>query len=210
MKNFLIVDDHAMTRVGVITTVTAHLRVKIREADNMQQALQWLDAEKFDLVLLDINIPDGHSSHMVGQLRERQKDVKILVFSGHDERIYALKFLEKGANGYLSKACTTEQFLQALDVVQNSRIYVSAQIEEMIIRDLLNTKGTKLKPDKLSRREKEIAQLLMQGHGVSTIGNILNLKSSTVSTIKRSIFEKLQITSVVDLVKRGDLAFFGM
>lgn len=210
MKNFLIVDEHALTRVGIIATVKEHLTVKIREAGSMQQALLWLESEKFDLVLLDINVPGGHSPRMVGQLRERQKDVKILIFSGHDERIYALRFLERGVNGYLSKACSTEQFLNALEVVQNSRIYVSAQIEEIIIQNFLNASGKRLKPDKLSKREKEIAQLLMQGNGVSAIGNMLNLKASTVSTIKRSIFEKLGITNVVDLIKFSEQAFFGI
>ncbi len=204
MKNYLIVDDHMLARVGMVTLINERLSATVREASTLPQALELLGRERFDLILLGINIPGGQSSKMIGQIRDRQKDVKILMFSGYDERMHALSFLEKGVNGFLSKVCTTEQFFEALEVVQSSRRFVSSDVQEMIIQELFSTKSLKLKVNKLSKRETEITQLLVQGHASSSVGSILNLKPSTVSTVKRRIFEKLKVNSVVDLVKHFD------
>lgn len=198
MKNFLIVDDHAVTRLGIASMIKETFSASIREADNMHQALHWLQTEKIDLIILDINIPGGNALHMIRQIKEEQSEAKILVFSGYDERIHALQFIKNGADGYLSKLCTPEQFHGAINTVQNSQKYISAEVGDMIIEELL---APKEKVKVLSRREHEIAQLLAQGRSVSDISSILNLKRNTISTLKHGILNKLQIANVVELVK---------
>src|SRR5688500_9926427 len=104
MTRVLIADDHAIVRYGTNLLVKEVLPEGIiQEAVTFEQMIQLLDTQPFDLLILDINIPGGNNLQMIDVVRLRQPAVKILIFSGYDEQLFAIRYLQAGANGYLMK-----------------------------------------------------------------------------------------------------------
>jgi DNA-binding NarL/FixJ family response regulator len=199
-KQILIVDDHLVVRNGVAMVLEKQIEeVTISNAENFFEAISLLKETFFDLIILDINIPGGKSTEMINDLRTIQPAVKILVFSAHEEEHYALKYILAGANGYLNKLCSEEKMMFAINSIFESSTYVSSEL----MTQLVTEKGGKknLNPrDVLSKRELQIAELLINGNGNLEISNMLNIHMSTVSTYKARVFEKLNISNLVELI----------
>ncbi|RED22631.1 LuxR family two component transcriptional regulator [Flavobacterium cutihirudinis] len=200
-KKILIVDDHLVVRNGVAMVLEKQIEdVQISNAENFFEAIDLLKDTLFDLVILDINIPGGKYTEMIGELRAIQPLVRILVFSAHEEEQHALKFISAGANGYLNKLCSEEKMIFAIKSIFESSTYISQEL----VSKLLDIKGTQkvINPKEvLSKRELQIAELLIEGNGNLEISNKLNIHMSTVSTYKARVFEKLKIHNLVELIK---------
>ena len=199
-KKILIVDDHLVVRNGVAMVLEKQIEdVAISNAENFFDAIAFLKEDSFDLIILDINIPGGKSTEMITDLRAIQPCVRILVFSAHEEEHYALKYISVGANGYLNKLCSEEKMMFAITSIFESSTYISAEL----VNKLVEAKGRKkaINPmDVLSKRELQIAQLLINGNGNLEISNMLDIHMSTVSTYKARVFEKLKISNLVELI----------
>src|SRR5258708_6029258 len=118
MFNILIADDHEIVRVGTTLLVKEiYSTATVEQTDDFNKALQLLDKNKYDLLILDVNIPGGNTFDMIGLARLRQKDIPILIFSSYDEELYSLRFLEEGANGYVSKDASSNMVKQAIKTV---------------------------------------------------------------------------------------------
>lgn len=199
-KKILIVDDHLVVRNGVAMVLEKQIEdVAISNAENFFEAIALLKEGSFDLIILDINIPGGKSTEMITDLRAIQPCVRILVFSAHEEEHYALKYITAGANGYLNKLCSEEKMMFAINSIFESSTYISAEL----VNKLVEAKGRKkaINPmDVLSKREHQIAQLLINGNGNLEISNMLDIHMSTVSTYKARVFEKLKISNLVELI----------
>jgi two-component system, NarL family, invasion response regulator UvrY len=200
----LIADDHAIVRYGTSFVIKELLPTgTIREANNFDQALKLLDTDRFDLMVLDINIPGGNNLQMIDVIRLRQPKVKILIFSGYDEQLYALRYLQAGADGYVVKQATDEELKMAIQTIQNNDKYISHTIRQGLLNGLSAKKATPRNPlASLSNREMEIMQQLVIGVSVAEIGLTLGLQISTVSTYKSRIFEKMKVNNVVELAER--------
>ncbi|MBS7254104.1 response regulator transcription factor [Flavobacterium branchiicola] len=199
-KKILIVDDHLVVRNGVAMVLEKQIEdVAISNAEDFFEAIALLKDFPFDLIILDINIPGGKSTGMISDIRAIQPTVKILVFSAHEEEQYALKYISAGANGYLNKLCSEEKMMFAINSIFETSTYISSEILAL----LLETKHTQksINPKEvLSKREIQIAELLIEGNGNLEISNKLNIHMSTVSTYKARVFEKLKITNLVELI----------
>src|SRR6478735_3900973 len=104
IKKILIVDDHFIVRSGMALLLENEIEnVLVFGVNDFPEALVEIANTFFDLIILDINLPGGKKYHMIDDLRELQKDVKILIFSAHEEDIYAIRYIQAGANGYLNK-----------------------------------------------------------------------------------------------------------
>jgi DNA-binding NarL/FixJ family response regulator len=203
----LIADDHAIVRYGTSLVIKELLPSGvIREAHNFDQALKLLETNKFDLLVLDINIPGGNNLQMIDVIKLRQPSIKILIFSGYDEQVYALRYLQAGADGYLVKQAPEAELKMAVQTIQNNDKYISHTVRQSLLNGLSTKNALTLNPlTSLSNREMEIMQQLVLGAAVAEIGASLGLQVSTVSTYKSRIFEKLKVTNVVDLVEKVKL-----
>lgn len=195
-QNVLIVDDHAIVRSGIEILLTDRIESAFfYEADCFEKCLDILNNYKIDLVILDINLPEGLKTTMISKIRSINPIQKILIFSAHEEEEIKLKYIRAGVNGFVSKLEDEKKFIDAVIEILN---YGSSISNEFLFKaneiDLIDSK------DKLSSREMEVANLLLKGYGNLEIANELNLKMSTVSTYKNRIFEKLNISSLVELV----------
>jgi len=199
-KKILIVDDHLVVRNGVAMVLEKQIEdVAISNAENFFDAVAVLKEVSFDLIILDINIPGGKSTEMISDIRAIQPSVKILVFSAYEEEQYALKYMSSGANGYLNKLCSEEKMMFAINSIFESSTYISAELVNKLVERRVNKE--QINPlEVLSKREFQIAELLINGNGNLEISNKLDIHMSTVSTYKARVFEKLKISNLVELI----------
>lgn len=200
IKKILLVDDHFIVRSGMSFLLKNEIDgIQVFEANNFPEAIAELEKNFFDLVILEINLSGGKKHHMIADLRELQKDVKILIFSVYEEDIYAFRYIQAGANGYLNKLSESDTIVKAVKAVLKVGIYISADILDKLISFSQNKKENRNPLVKLSQREFEIAGLLVKGYGNLEIANELDIKMTTVSTHKLNIFKKARITNIIEL-----------
>lgn len=197
---FIIADDHSVVRRGVSFVLKElYPAATVFMAASFAEIYKILEAEKVDLLFLDVNFPDGSSLGIIPYLKRVKPGMKILIFSAFDEEIYAVRYLSAGANGYLNKLCTENDIKNAVDLIMLSGKYISENIRMKIMDTFIfNNNFNPL--SQLSNREIEIAKLLVKGHSNSAICELLQLKKTTVSTYKRRVFEKLEINKLTSLI----------
>ena len=207
--SFITADDHSMiTKSLSFILQDLYSNAEIFQINNIAGIIRILNTTKVDLLLLDISFPDGDTLSIIPTLKKIQPDLKILIFSGHEEDIYALRYINAGANGYLSKLSKEEEIKGAITEILNSGKYFSRNLQDKIMDNYIFNRPSNLL-EQLSNRELEIARLLTEGYGNTEICNELNLQKSTVSTYKTRVFEKLEIQNIPDLIRLFDLYSHG-
>lgn len=199
MHSVLIADDHPMVRAGMRQFLETEIRPRhIAEAGTGQEVLDKLRAERFDLLILDINMPDRGGLDILRNIQASQPQLRVLVVSGYPERQYAVNVLKAGAAGYLQKEAASEELIRAVNVVLSGRRYVSATLAEQLVKDL---DGDRDQPAHaaLSEREFQIFCKLAMGRSVSDIARELFLSVKTVSTYRSRILEKMSFASNADM-----------
>lgn len=206
IMHILIADDHAIVRHGTMLFINEWLPgAKISEADNFNKVAKMLGEQVFDLLILDINIPGGNNIQMVDVARLKQPGIRILIFTAYDEQLYAIRYLQAGANGYLHKLASEEQIRKAIETVLHDEQYMSREVKDLLLK-MVMASGRRPPHENplhtLSNREIEVARFLVQGMSLIEISRALHLQISTVSTYKNRIFEKLEISNLVELVEK--------
>ncbi len=198
-NSILILDDHLVVRKGVKLFLNERFAsYTVYECENYPSVLDLIQRVSFDVIFLDININGVENIKMMREIKDRQPDVKILVFSSHEEKQYGLRYIQNGADGFLNKFCSEEKMELALKQLLEKGFFYSESIKSKLSTSVKSKEvGSPL--ELLSNREFEIAKLLVDGEGNLEISNKLDLKMSTVSTYKNRIFEKLKVNSVVAL-----------
>lgn len=202
-KNILIADDHSVVRMG-LSMVLKKIRplASIKEVDDYQKVFNCISSSSFDLIILDINMPNGSFQDTLELIKIKHPATKVLVFSSQDESIYAIRYLKMGADGFLHKLSTEKEMTLALENMLNKGQYLSDPIKNKLIFQQLNKEESHENPlEVLSDREIAVAKLLMKGLPLKEISQDLNLHTSTVSTYKTRIFKKLDIQSVPELIR---------
>jgi DNA-binding NarL/FixJ family response regulator len=204
----LIVEDHPLIQMGLKLLISeSESKATVVQCDSFQEGMRLLDQEKFDLLILDIDIPGGANIKMMTMIRNKQPDIVILIHSGYDEQIYALPYIKAGANGFLSKQASHEEFKTALKAVMGKGKYVSYQVQQILLNTIReNNFGKVMNPiTSLSPNEMRVMQLLTEGKWTKEIAAIMNVKENTVSTYKRRIFTKLDVVDSIELSKKVSL-----
>ena len=205
--SFVVADDHIVVRKGLAFFIESIYPFStIRKVSTFKEVIKLVSAEKIDLLILDVNFPDGTSLSLVPTIKELQPTIKILIFSAFDEDVYAMRYLNAGANGYLNKLCGENDLKEAINTVLVSGRYVSQNIQNKVL-DSVIFKKPENPFEQLSNREIEIAKLFVEGFGNNYISEVLNIGKSTVSTYKNRIFEKLDINSLAALISLYNIHF---
>src|SRR4026208_122796 len=200
MIRVLLADDHAIVRRGLkqILAETEDIRTE-GEVDSGAGVLREVRAKKYDMVLLDITLPDQNGLEVLGQLRAVRPNLPVLMLSVHPEEQYAVRALKTGAAGYLTKDSAPEEMVAAIRKVYRGGKYVSAALAERLVGLLGEQEGAP--HESLSEREFQVMLLLANGKSVSEIANRLALRSKTVSTYRSRLMEKLGMKSIAELVR---------
>ena len=204
---FLIADDHSVVRQGISLVVKELFsKAVIYTAGSFKDTLKIVKETKLDLLILDINFPDGNSINIIPEVKTIQPDIKILIFTAFDESIYAMRYLNAGASGFLNKGCSEDEIKQAIESMVATGKYVTQTIKDRILDSYISK--TPINPlEKLSIREVEVARLLIKGYGNLEISELLQIKKTTVSTFKNRVFEKLEIDNLAALIELFQLYF---
>jgi len=199
MARILVADDHAMIRAGLRQWLEQDRSVDaIAEASTGAETLQQLRDGHWDLVILDINMPDRSGIDILRHIRSGHPDTRVLVISGFSEKQYAINVLRAGAAGYLAKDQAPEEFMRAVHTVLAGRRFVSAALSEMLVSALDEPTEQPLHAS-LSQREFQILCKLAVGRSVSEIAQELFISVKTVSTYRARVLEKMKLTTNADL-----------
>ncbi len=199
MSRVLIADDHAVVRAGFRQFLVADPTISgVGEASSGNETLDMLRREGWDLVLLDIHMPDRSGLDILRHIHTGYPAVRVLVMSGLPEQQYAVNVLRAGASGYLSKDSAPDELMRAVRTVLAGRRYVSAQLAELLVAELDGDADQPLHA-RLSTREFQIFCKIATGRGVSEIANELSLSVKTVSTYRSRILEKMGFHANADI-----------
>lgn len=197
--NFLLADDHSLIRQGVEFLIEEiGFEGDVFHASTLQKVLETVEMRQIEIVVIDAIFPDGNSLNIISEIKSIKPEVKILVFSGVDESTQSIKYINAGANGFLSKLSEENEIKEAILKIHQTGKYISSITQGLLI-DSLQNRNIINPLQKLTERELEIAEMYAKGYGNLEIANNLNVKQNTISTIKKRIFDKLHIENVVDL-----------
>lgn len=202
--NVLLIEDHAVVRMGMRLVIRELFQnASVLESEDFNEGLRIVHDKPIDLVILDIHLPGGQDVKMIDMIKKARKNIKILIFSGLAEDKYAVKYVQAGADGYLSKRSDPGMYGEAVLAVANEKKYLSEAVRQQLVTHLPQNYH-KIKRRKwvgLTDRELEISRLLIKGLWTKEIATQLELKLSTVSTFKKKIFQKCGVTSAIELSK---------
>ena len=206
-SRILIVDDHDVVRVGFKQMLSEHSRFNVAgEAGSAADALEALRKDPYDIVLLDLSLPDGSGIDVLRRIKVRYPDTRVLVLSGFSEEQYGVNMLRAGASGFLSKTCSSAELIKAIDTVAVGRRYVSPKLAD-ILAEGLGTPTDKPLHEQLSEREFQIFCHLAEGKTVSQVSELLFISVKTVSTYRARLMEKMGLHTNSELtyyaVKNG-------
>jgi DNA-binding NarL/FixJ family response regulator len=200
MIRVVLADDHMLMREGLRRVLQTHPDFEVLgEAATGNEVLQWVRQGGFDVLLLDLSMPEHSGVDFIGYLKKLAPKLPILVLTMHEEEQYAVRCIRAGAARYLTKDSAATELVGALRRVASGRLYISPVVAEQLVLDAIpNTEA----PHKLlSDREFEVFQLTVHGKSPTEIAGQLHLSVKTVSTHKARILQKMNMHSVAELVR---------
>ena len=210
MIKVLVADDHAVVRRGLrqILSETSDIMVG-GEAATAPETLQRVREQRWDVVILDISLPDGNGIELIGEIRRERPETRVLVLTVHSEDQYAVRAVRAGAAGFLTKETAPSLLVDAVRRVATGGRYVSMELAETLASMLAGE--AKGEPhEHLSDREFEVMKLLASGKTVSQIAQSLGLSVKTISTHRTRILRKMNMKTNAELtqyaVRRGLVA----
>lgn len=196
-----VIDDHATTRLGIrqILSEEFHLAA-FGEAADAASAMRGLEQGTWDLLILDITLPDRDGLQVLREVKARWLGLPVLIFSVHPEEQFALRALKAHASGYLAKERAPEELANAVRDVLAGRVYLAPYVAARLAGATGPT-APALPHENLSDREFEVMLMIARGHTGKSIGNQLRLSEKTVSTYRARVFRKMRFSGTADLIR---------
>jgi len=198
-KKILIADDHDVVLFGTKLALESRVEnVTIDTAGDYYQAMHKISKEKFDLIIMDINMPGTKNIKMIQEIKSIDQDMKILIFSAYEESV-GMQYIKEGANGYINKLSTVDELAEAvIKIFTVGNYYPYNMVSQMF---QASTEKKPLNPiETLTEKEYKIFVLFSQGLGNLEISNLMEIHTTTVSTYKRRIYKKLKVSNLAELI----------
>ncbi|MGH8021036.1 MAG: response regulator [Opitutaceae bacterium] len=202
--SIFLVDDHPLVRQGLGQVIGAETDMAIcGEAETAAKALSGIDAKKPDLVIVDISLRGNNGLELIKNIKAIHHNLPILVFSMHDETVYAQRALRAGARAYVMKQESADKIILAIRRIMSGDIYVSNRVADQVLHQLVSGGGDPAGSpvDRLSDRELEVIQLIGRGLSTREIAGSLNLSVKTIESHRAHIKEKLNLRNATELVQ---------
>ncbi len=191
MIKILVVDDHALIRKGLKQLLEGSQDIQVTgEAETGMQAINMTRKNHFDLVLLDIDLPDKHGMDVLKQLKIEQPGIKIIVLSMYPEDQYGVRALKAGAAGYINKQSAPDKLLCTIQHVISGKKYISETMAEQMLNDLIG-ESQELMHQSLSNREYQTLSLMASGKSLTEISKTMLISPKTVSVYRARMLEKM-------------------
>lgn len=201
MIKILVVDDHTIVREGLKQILAESPGMVVAgEASSGQEVLQKIRQQTFDLIVMDISLPDRNGLEILEQVKIISPKMPVLILSMHAEEQYATRAFKAGASGYLTKESASEQLISAIQKVAQGGKYVSPGLAEKLVFELVKDSQKPLH-EILSDRELQVLCLLASGNTLTEISQTLCLSVKTVSTHRARILEKMGMRNNAELIR---------
>ncbi len=196
----LIVDDHTLFRKGLKEILLDLPSIgECKEAKDGFEAIKLVEKENFDLIMLDIAMPQIDGLETLRRLKSIKPDVKILLISMYPEEQYASRALKMGANGYMTKSADPEELTKAVDKILRGGKYIPDSFSDKLISYLQKTQD--IQPhERLSEREFQVFLMIAKGKSLIDISKELSISIKTVSTYRTRILEKLDLKNNAEII----------
>ena len=203
MINLLVADGHPIVQKGLQSLFKSSSQIKITGfVSTTEELFDYVSKNSVDIVLMEMDIPTVNGVTALRRLKKEYPDVKVVMFSGQSEDVYAISTLKAGASGYLSKSVQPEMIEEALQKVGSGGIFISNDLAQRLAFDESTNKPRRLFR-RLSTREVEVLKLLAAGRRNKHIAEELDLNEKTVSTYKARLMRKLNVDNMVDLLQQA-------
>lgn len=200
--NIVICDDHPLINEGLQRMVDSIDNMTVAgTAATITELLASLQKTKADIVLLDINLPDGNGIDMCAEIKKRYPRVKILVISSHGDRSSLIKMIRNGASGYLPKSASAGEIEHAINLIYQGESYYSKEMQHVIISVLSDTLQEERPP--VTRREREILVFLKNGLNSQQIADKLCISQFTVETHRKNLMAKFNVSKTINLLEKA-------
>lgn len=197
--NILIVDDHAIVRQGLRQILMeSDSTIFIKEADCGSEAIRQVRAEEWNVVVLDISLPDRNGIDILKQIKKEYPRIPVLMLSMHEEGLYAIRALKAGASGYITKQSAPAELMAAIHQVARGRKYLTATLAEAMA-DSLGADHERLPHETLSDREYQTLCLIASGKGLTDVAEEMRLSVKTVSVYRARLLEKMKLKNNAEL-----------
>jgi DNA-binding NarL/FixJ family response regulator len=201
MIDLLVVDDHKIFRAGLQRMISDELDIRVAdEASDGGAALAKIRQRRFDVVLLDVNLPGRNGFEVLESIRAERPELPVIMLSMYPEEQYAVLALRARANAYLSKDADPQELLTAIRQVVGGGRYVTPRAAARVLMQL-DQPDTARPHEKLSPRELQIMMKIVGGVSLTEIGTQMCLSVKTVGTYRTRILEKLKLSSNAELVQ---------
>ena len=199
MIKILIADDHAIVRRGLKQIVSEQPDMIVGgEAENAREVLEMVRSNKWNVIVLDINMPGRGGVEVLKELKREQPKLPVLVLSVHPEDQYGIRMLRAGAAGYLTKDSAPDELVSAIRKVHRGGRYVSQSLAEALVIEL-GVESDRPRHKMLSDREYQVMTMIASGKTVGEIGEELSLSVKTISTYRARVLEKMKMRTNAEL-----------
>jgi len=204
-KRIYIVDDHPLVRQGLSQVINSEADMEIcGEAEDAPQAMKGVGPANPDVIIVDISLRGNNGLELIKNLKAIHENIPVLVFSMHDESIYAQRALRAGAKAYVMKKESPNKVVEAIRSIIKGEIYVSPSVADQVLQQIVNgpNNATSTSPiDRLTDRELEVVQLVGRGLSSREIAESLNLSVKTIESHRAHVKEKLNLRNATELVQ---------
>jgi DNA-binding NarL/FixJ family response regulator len=200
----LLADDHAIVRDGLRSLLSEESDlVVVAEASDGHEAVRLAREHLPDVVVMDVEMPSLNGIEATRQLRGEFPDCRVVALSMYSTPRLVLEMFRAGAAGYLLKDCVFEELVRAIRDVQSGRRYVSSAIADVVVDEAVaaGQQPNESAWTRLTAREREVVQLLAEGHNVKEIGGLLHISPKTVESHRKNVLDKLGLHSIAELTK---------
>ncbi len=201
MPAILLADDHEVVRQGLRTFLEQELpSAIIGEAQSADEVAGQLSVRRWDLLVLDLSMPGRSGLDVLAEVKRTQPSIRVLFLSMYPEAHFAVRVLQAGASGYVSKDSGRDEFIRAVRTVLQGKKYISATLAEAIASGL-GGDSTKPPHELLTDREYEVMRAIAAGKSATEIAQALSISVKTVTTHRRRILDKMGMSTNADLTR---------
>ena len=206
MIRVMIADDHNMFVEGVESILEGHDHIQVvSKCYTGNEVFDRMPLDRPDVILLDINLPGMNGLEVCQKLNKEYPEVKVLALSMHNEESFVMEILKYGAQGYILKNTGKKELIHAIETIHAGQSYFSEEVTETIMKSLVNqrsgTKKSSALAPKISRREKDVLELIVKEYTTQEIADTLFISLKTVESHRRSLLTKLNVRNTAGLVR---------
>jgi DNA-binding NarL/FixJ family response regulator len=202
--HIVVVDDHAVVRRGVRSLLESRPGWQIvAEATNGREAIHAVKRFRPNVVIMDVSLPDLNGLEATRQIVKEYPDTEVLILTMHQSEQLMREVLEAGARGYVLKSDADQSLIAAVDSLRQHKPFLTSRVTEFVLDGFMRggDGDSQLRKDPVTPREREIIQLIAEGHSSKEVSNVLGISVKTVEVHRANIMRKLHLGSISDLVR---------